>query len=403
MKKLAVYIFIAAVVFAHVLFFMYLKKSDQPPAQPEPTPEMTTPPQENPPSVDEQPQAQNPPTVVETPKQNPKAGNKDNKTPEKGNVNNNNTDKSAKTGDAPNRQATTPPKATQPPATQTYSAGFFKVAEKPLTPALQKTVANVRSGLVIDLDTNTIIWQKDAKGVHPIASLTKLMTANLLMEHLASHPNLSLDTMVTVTTDDRKYFKKNAINGVYLDTNEAYSLGEYLMCMMVASANDCAYVVGRFLGDNDPDAFVNKMNERAKKMGLTDMHFNNANGLPVKTASGRLENTGSALSVAFLAIQAMRYPAIMKCAGTGKYVLRADKKNPFDVVSTNHIMHREKVKGVTGLKTGYTDGAGYCIVLTCEREGKKRMVVVMGVTKAGADRGAMRDSITKQLLEWSYK
>ncbi|MCQ2396538.1 MAG: serine hydrolase [Lentisphaeria bacterium] len=283
---------------------------------------------------------------------------------------------------------------------QPYHAGFFKVAEKDMPATLKNATSPVRSGLVIDLDTNTILWQKDAGGIHPIASLTKLMTALLLMEHLETHPAIALNTMVEVTADDRAYFKKNAINGVYLDKGESYSLREYLMCMMVASANDCAYVVGRYISGGDPAAFVLKMNERAKALGLKDMHFNNANGLPIKSASGRQENTGSALSIAYLALCAMRYSSIMECAGTSYYRLRADKKNPFDVNGTNKLI-RSKVEGVNGLKTGYTDGAGYCIVVTCERGGKKRMVLLMGV--GGADRGKLRDSIAKQLLEWSYK
>lgn len=382
MKKIGVYIFIAIVVIAHVIFFMYLNGSEQNPAVP--TENMGQPPVTSPGDLSQE----NP----NDPVLNSQKTEVKNETPNK--------------ASAPKDQATAPgvqsqsQKSSATGKLQPYHRGFFKVAEKPMTDALKRVTAPVRSGLVIDLDTNTIIWQKDAAGVYPIASLTKLMTSVLLMEHLEANPSESLKTKVTITPEDRKYFKSNAINGVYLDTGESYTLKEYLLCMMVASSNDCAYVVGRHIADDNISAFVSRMNKRAKEMGLNDMNFNNANGLPIKSASGRLENTGSALSVAYLALYAMQYPTIMECAGTSYYKLRADKKNPFDVHGTNKLI-RGKVEGVNGLKTGYTNGAGYCIVVTCERGGKKRMILLMGV--GGADRGKLRDTIAKQLLEWAYK
>ena len=296
-------------------------------------------------------------------------------------------------------QPATPPAQVSRGTVGPYHKGFFQVTEKELSPAVKKAVAEVRSGLVIDLNTNAILWQKDASSVHPIASLTKLLTATMLMEHLAAHPEQSLQTTVTITSDDRAYFKRNGIKGVFLDTNEVYTLDDFLMCMMICSANDCAYMVGRYLNGGDAKGFPEKMNARAKELGLNNMHFNNANGLPINAASGRQENTGTALEIAYLAVRAMQYPPIMKWAGTPMARLRADKKNPFDVNSTNKLL-RGKVPGVTGLKTGFTDGAGYCIALTCEREGKKRMVLLMGV--GGSDRGKRRDEIARQLLEWSY-
>ena len=300
----------------------------------------------------------------------------------------------------PKQPADTRPATPGPGVQGAYYKGFFKVAERPLPAKLNSAVSEARSGLVIDLNTNTILWQKNADKSYPIASLTKLLTSVMLMEHLEATPGGSLKTKVTVTSSDRAYFKKNSINGVYLDTNESYSLDEYLMCMIVGSANDCAYVVGRYLAGGDGDAFPEMMNRRAKELGLAGMNFNNANGLPVKNGSARRENTGSALEVAYLALRAMKYPEIMKWAKTTYGRIRADKKNPFDVNSTNKLL-RGRVNGVNGLKTGFTDGAGYCIVVTCERDGRRRMVLLMGVE--GSDRGKRRDEIARLLLEWSYE
>lgn len=291
-----------------------------------------------------------------------------------------------------------PPQAAgMPPA---YYNGFFKNAEKPLPNRLATLMKEVRSGVVIDLDANAILWQKDAAKSYPIASLSKLMTSMLLMEYIESHPEVSLDTQVAITAEDRKYFRSKKINGVYLDAGETYTLDELLMCMMVCSANDCAYVVSRYLSQDRPEEFPATMNRRARELGLQGMHFLNPHGLPVVAQQTRQENTGSALEVAYLAIRDMHYAAIRKWAATTKERIRADKKNPFDVNSTNKLL-RGKVPGVNGMKTGFTDGAGYCIVVTCTRQGRNRMVVLMGVQ--GSDRGKRRDELAKQILEWSYQ
>ncbi len=290
-----------------------------------------------------------------------------------------------------------PQKAGMPPA---YYNGFFKNAEKALPNRLATLMKEVRSGVVVDLDANAILWQKDAAKSYPIASLSKLMTSMLLMEYVEGHPEVSLDTRVAITAEDRKYFRNKKINGVYLDAGETYTLDELLMCMMVCSANDCAYVVSRYLSQNHPEDFPATMNRRARELGLNGMHFLNPHGLPVVTQQTRQENTGSALEVAYLAIRDMHYAAIRKWAATTQGRIRADKKNPFDVHSTNKLL-RGKVPGVNGMKTGFTDGAGYCIVVTCNRQGKNRMVVLMGVQ--GSDRGKRRDELAKQILEWSYQ
>ncbi len=384
MKKLGVYIIVAIVILLHGLIWFMLRQEDSPKEENLPPEQEQTPvqPEENAPA---QPVVQ--PAVPPV----PSAG----KTPVAPVA----TPPVAQPATPPVAQPATPPAQVSRGTVGPYHKGFFQVTEKELSPAVKKAVAQVRSGLVIDLNTNAILWQKDASSVHPIASLTKLLTATMLMEHLAAHPEQSLQTTMTITSDDRAYFKRNGIKGVFLDTNEVYTLDDFLMCMMICSANDCAYMVGRYLNGGDAKGFPEKMNARAKELGLNNMHFNNANGLPINAASGRQENTGTALEIAYLAVRAMQYPAIMKWAGTPMARLRADKKNPFDVNSTNKLL-RGKVPGVTGLKTGFTDGAGYCIALTCEREGKKRMVLLMGV--GGSDRGKRRDEIARQLLEWSY-
>ncbi len=313
----------------------------------------------------------NPPTTPTTPSSKPTAGN-------------------------PPLTPQTPPRTTPSVVSGKYYHGYYTVATQQLPAKLLSQVKHCRSGLVLDMDKRTILWQKNATTPYPIASITKLLTSIMLLEHIERDPATTLNTRVTVTKQDFPYTRR--ARGVYLNVNESLTLQEYLKCMIISSANDCAYMVAKFLGGTQ-EAFAAKMNQRAAELGLTDMRFHNPNGLPIDRRGTRTENMGSALSVAYLSELATKYPEIMKWAGTTADCIREDGKR-FDLNSTNKLL-RARVKGVTGLKTGYTDTAGYCIVVTAERDGRRLMVIVMGVLKTG-DYGKRRDAIARQLLEWAY-
>ena len=321
----------------------------------------------------------------------------------------NNTSTPPKTTAANN--TSTPPKTTAanntstPPAKSAgslsklkpYHAGHYHSGTRPLSKPLTTAVGEIRSGILIDLDTHTILWEKDSSKPYPIASLTKMMTSLMLLRKVETTPGLSLDgTTIQVTKEDRAYLKSAKINGVYLDAGEVFCLRDYLKCMIISSANDAAYIIGKYLGDGDLERGVQRMNEQAKQLGLNDMSFHNPNGLPIDHGKERTENNGSAISVAYLAECVMAFPEYMKWAGTTRDAIMHGSK-PFDLNSTNHLL-RNRVPGVTGLKTGFTDTAGYCIAVSCTREGRTMLLVVMGVRSR--DR---REAIAKQLLDWAFQ
>ena len=298
-------------------------------------------------------------------------------------------------------QSTAPAPSFQAPGMPAkYTPALYKRALKPMQASLTKMADECTAGLVLDVDAHAILWEKNPVKVVPIASLTKLLTAQMLMDRIASDPNITLQTKIKITKDDFARTRLKPLNSVYLGLGEEYTLQEYLKAMLICSANDCAYIVGKYLGGGNLDTFIKEMNTRAAALGLTDMKFINPNGLPVDSGSVRTENMGCALDIAFLAERSLHYPEIMKWAGTPADRLREDKKNPFDLNSTNKLL-RNKVEGITGLKTGYTATAGFCIAVTCERNKRRVIVVLMGVP--GADHGARRDTIARQLLDWAYK
>ena len=301
----------------------------------------------------------------------------------------------------PPPQSTSPaPSYQAPDMPAKYTPGFYKKAPKQMGAALAKAGNECTAGLVIDVDAHAILWEKNPTKVVPIASLTKLLTAQMLMDRIDSDPTITLQTKIKITKDDFARTRMKPLNSVFLGLGEEYTLQEYLKAMLICSANDCAYIVGKYLGGGNLDTFVKEMNTQAATLGLADMKFINPNGLPLDSGSVRTENMGSAMDIAFLAERSLYYPEIMKWAGTPRDQLREDKKNPFDLNSTNKLL-RNKVEGITGLKTGYTATAGFCIAVTCEREKRRVIVVLMGVP--GADHGARRDAIARQLLDWAYK
>jgi D-alanyl-D-alanine carboxypeptidase (penicillin-binding protein 5/6) len=290
------------------------------------------------------------------------------------------------------------PRGSQPGRnSRAYYNGYYRTVALDLPAKVRQLAAQCRSGLVLDMDSNTILWSKDADKVYPIASITKLMTALMLVEKAEADPSVSLSgTKVKITRDDFAVTKR--IRKVYLDVNEEYTLDEYLKCMMIASANDCAYIVAKYLAGGDAGKFPAMMNARARELGLTGMTFHNAHGLPIDQGGKRIENQGTALEVAYLSQLAAAKPAIMKWAGTSRDCIR-ENANRFDLNSTNRLL-RDRVPGVTGLKTGYTTTAGYCIVVTCQRDGRNIMVIVMGAMQS--DTGKQRNAIARALLDWAY-
>ena len=263
-----------------------------------------------------------------------------------------------------------------------------------LPPKLEQQLERgCRSGILVDLGSRRILWQKDARTAYAIASMSKIMTAYELLCEL-SEPD-SKHTLETVVQVPRKMFRKFSDCHIYMDPRESFTLDELLKCMMIHSANDCAYLIGEFMAGSE-EAFVKRMNQRAAAMGLRSFSFCNTNGLPDR--KNHRANRGSALDMAYLAEYVMDVPAIMKWAGTKLAHIR--EKEPgrrFDLANKNRLLDNPRCPGVNGLKTGYIDESKFCITVTAERKGRRMICVVMG-----ADKAKSRDALVTELLAWGY-
>ena len=278
-----------------------------------------------------------------------------------------------------------------------FSADFFT---KDLRPLPQKISSKVKctAGCVIDLDTRRVFWELSPSTPYPIASITKMMTAYLAIKTLReSNGAITLQTPIKVSVN------ASHIGGrrVWLDPKETFTFDELLKCVLVHSANDAAYLLGEFCAGGSAPAFVAMMNEQAKTLGCNSMVFLNTNGLPEN--GGKDQNKASALELAYLSLHLLNIPEIMKWTGVKKEYLRENdeafiKRNKGGATmlsSSNTLLGR--CPGVNGMKTGYTDKAGYCVVITCERNKRHIGVVILSCSTAKE-----RDALAISLVEWAY-
>lgn len=242
---------------------------------------------------------------------------------------------------------------------------------KPTRPASPDNATAYKGAIILDAATGNVLFEDRADIVSPPASMTKLMTFAVLHDLLVQG-RLKLDTPVTATAADSK------IGGtqVWLKEKEIFPVEELLYAMMIQSANDAAYALARTAAGS-VDAFVELMNAKARELGMTHTTFRTPHGLPPanrRIAEGDLTTPRDfALLCRHLVYKTdvIKYTSV-KTRNFGPPV-RASA-----VVMNNHDHLLSRIDGVDGLKTGFTNGAGFCLSTTALRHGRRVIVVVMG-------------------------
>jgi len=218
-----------------------------------------------------------------------------------------------------------------------------------------------KSALLMEKETGTILYERAAHEKLPPASVTKIMTMLLVMEALDSGV-LSPDEMVTVSPNAAGMGGSQ----VYLKQGEQMSVAELLKCVAVVSGNDCAVALAEHLAGNEGE-FVRRMNERAAQLGMADTTFLNCTGLP---APG---HETSAYDIALMSRELiLNHPNIRQYTTVWMDTIR---NGEFGLTNTNRLIRF--YEGATGLKTGSTDAALYCMSATAERDGMELIAVVM--------------------------
>jgi D-alanyl-D-alanine carboxypeptidase (penicillin-binding protein 5/6) len=290
-----------------------------------------------------------------------------------------------------------PPVPAWPPPEQALAEFRLSPAVQPLPAALEKASRDCRTGIVVDLTQGDILWQKNPDEPVEIASMTKMMTAYLLMRAVYVEKRATLADVVPVSRTAA------GIGGsqVWIAEGEHFTLEELSCCMMIRSANDATHLIAEHLAGGSADAFVAAMNEKAQQLGLTQMRFYNAHGLPPDKLRKQPENQGSARELAFLASRLLDYPDVVRWASTREDSLTHQKGKTLVTQYTNHNTLLGVCPGVNGMKTGYTAKSMYCTTVTCTRNGRTLIVVLTGCPR-GRPFGALRDNLVRQFLEWAY-
>jgi D-alanyl-D-alanine carboxypeptidase (penicillin-binding protein 5/6) len=259
-------------------------------------------------------------------------------------------------------------------------------------------VEGVYAGAItIDAASGAVLFQENADVVNPPASMTKLMTFAVVSDKLKDGA-LTLQTPVQITDQDSKMGGTQ----VYLDPREIFPVEELLYAMMIQSANDAAHALSRAAGGSTP-AFVELMNAKARALGMTHTTFRTPHGLPPPSRKLEDGDVTTPRDFALLCRYLIQNTDVLKYTAVRDRDFGAARaKGPQHMRNHNNLLG--KIPGVDGLKTGYTQLAGYCLSATAERNGRRVITVIMGSFGPGGqiDKGRARDLKAMELLETGF-
>lgn len=245
---------------------------------------------------------------------------------------------------------------------------------------------NIKSSLMPDVSMDAgilvtkegrVLWSREATTRHHIASITKIMTAIVALEHAKPTDMMTVPEVSTEVGESSASLKRG----------EKMPLQDLLGALLVKSGNDAALAVAINIG-GDVDTFVEMMNSKAQELGMTNTHFDNPHGLDSKT------HYSSARDVSIMSRYAMQDPTIRKIVSSKLYKF-SDATNTHKLPNTNLLLW--KYKGAIGTKTGWTDEAGYCLSAAANRNGLELYAVTLGTTTEIA-----RFSESIDLLDFGY-
>ena len=239
---------------------------------------------------------------------------------------------------------------------------------------------NAKSAIMIEASTGEILFQKNKDEKLAPASMTKMMSMLLIMEEI-ENGNLKWDEMITASE------KASSMGGsqIFLKVGEKMTVEDLLKGVAIASGNDAVVALAERISGSE-EQFVKRMNIRAKDLGLKNTNFINTTGL---TADNHYS---SAYDMSLIAKELVKHEKILEFTSTYEDYLRKDTKSPFWLVNTNRLVRFKE--GVDGLKTGFTDEAGYCLTATMKKDNMRLITVVMkeeNTSKRSADTTKMLD------------
>ncbi len=238
------------------------------------------------------------------------------------------------------------------------------------------------SSILMCMDTGDVIREDNAYEHVSPASVTKIMSILLIMEAIDSG-KISLSDMVTTSENAQS----KGGSQIWLETGEQMSVEDLLKAVIIASANDACTALGEYIAGSD-SAFVKMMNDKVEELGLKDTNFENCTGLDDTTVN----HYSCAYDLAVIATEVMKYDLIKKYSTVWLDSLRNGET---ELNNTNKLVNT--YDGITGLKTGTTSNAGFCLCATATRDGMSLVSVVLG-----AETSQERFDLASQLLDFGF-
>lgn len=256
----------------------------------------------------------------------------------------------------------------------------FAMSNNTAYDSAEKLDINAKSAILVDYDTGTILYEKNSHERLPPASITKVMTLLLICEAVEKGKIKMTDSVIA---------SQNAVrlggSQIYLKENEQMSVNDLIKAIAISSANDACVALAEHIAGS-VDEFVYMMNNKAKKLNMIDTNFINPYGLDTQG------HYSSAYDIAIMSRELLKHEWIRKYLTTWMDTLRDGK---FGLVNTNRLVRY--YKGITGVKTGSTNLAKFCISASAQRNGLHLIAVVMG-----APDSKTRFNEASKLLDWGF-
>jgi D-alanyl-D-alanine carboxypeptidase (penicillin-binding protein 5/6) len=241
---------------------------------------------------------------------------------------------------------------------------------------------NCVSAILMESETGKVLYEMNADQQLLPASITKIMTLLLVMEAIEAG-KLRLDELLTCSA------RAASMGGsqIYLEEGEQMTVEELIKCVVICSANDASLMLAEAVAGSE-EIFVDLMNKRAEELGMKNTHFENTNGLDDTVTN----HVTSARDVAIMSRELIKYDKILEYS---KIWMDTTRNGTFGLTNTNRLIRF--YKGATGLKTGSTSKAKFCISATAKRDGMHLICVIMA-----AETRDIRNAAATTLLDWGF-
>ena len=280
---------------------------------------------------------------------------------------------------------------------------FTSLFLMPTASAYEDFDLDAKAGLLIEANTGEVLFEKNAHQENYPASITKVMTALLVLEAVESG-KLSLSQSITANEEAFAGLPADASNAG-IKVGETLTVEQLLYCLLVPSGNESANILAQAVSGSI-DGFVAQMNERAKQLGCENTHYVNPHGLHDPN------HYTSAWDIYLITREAMKHELFMTVCNTKSYEIPATNVNEKSrtLHSTNYLISNWRALGylyrdAQGIKTGSTDEAGYCFVSSAVRGSRTLISVVLGAEKRKDPDGVARTYSfieTSRLFDWGF-